>query len=110
MPAEAGLNHVQWDLKTQPAVTFPGMILWGVRTMAPAVPPGTYTVRLTVDDRTEVTQVDVERHPWIEDATDQDLQVQYTFSLEIWEKVNEANARRSKIPARSSSGFRAPIR
>lgn len=37
----------------QPAATLPGKILWGVRAMAPAVPPGTYTVRLAMGVATE---------------------------------------------------------
>jgi hypothetical protein len=93
MPAEAGLNHVQWDLRTQPAVAFPGMILWGVRTaMAPTLPPGTYTVRLTADGQARTTEVEIQRNPWITDVTDEDLGVQYAFAREIWEKVNEANS------------------
>ena len=45
---EAGWNRFRWDLRTDPATTFPGMILWGVRTMGPVVPPGEYRVRLRV--------------------------------------------------------------
>jgi len=45
LPNEAGLNYVHWDLRTQPFEVFPGMIYWGVRSAAPAVPPGEYTVR-----------------------------------------------------------------
>ena len=48
-----GLQRVRWDLRTDPAATFPGMILWGVRTMAPRVPPGRYGVRLTMGGRVE---------------------------------------------------------
>ncbi len=91
LPANKGLNFIQWDLRTDPAVTFPGMILWGVRTMAPVVPPGTYTVRLTAHGQTATTQVDVRRHPWITDVTDADLQAQYVFGRRIRDKVNEAN-------------------
>jgi ABC-type phosphate transport system auxiliary subunit len=91
MPAEAGLNFFQWDLRIDPAVTFPGMILWGVRTMAPVVPPGRYTVRLTADNHTETTEVEVRRHPWITDVTDADLRAQYEFGRRIRAKVNEAN-------------------
>jgi photosystem II stability/assembly factor-like uncharacterized protein len=91
MPVEAGLNHVQWNLQTDPAVTFPGMILWGVRTMAPVVPPGQYTVRLTADGQNRSAPLTVERNPWITDVTDADLQAQYTFGLRIRDKVNEAN-------------------
>jgi len=91
LPAEAGLNHLQWDLRIAPAATFPGMILWGVRTMAPVVPPGRYTVRLTADGEARSTEVEVRRNPWITDVTDEDLVAQYRFGRQIREKVNEAN-------------------
>ncbi|MEK7381413.1 MAG: glycosyl hydrolase, partial [Gemmatimonadota bacterium] len=91
LPTKAGLNYIQWDLATTPAVTFPGMILWGVRTLSPVVPPGQYQVRLTADGRSETTSVEVRRHPWITDVTDEDLQAQYQFGQQIRDKVNEAN-------------------
>ena len=92
LPMEAGLNRLRWDLRTDPPATFPGMILWGVRTMAPVVPPGTYAVRLTVNGRSETTEVEVRRHPWITDVTDEDLVAQYEFGMEIRDKVHEANS------------------
>ena len=92
MPAEVGLNMLQWDLRTAPAATFPGMILWGVRTMSPAVPPGTYTVRLTADGEVKTAEVEVARHPWIEDVTDADLQEQFEFGMRIRARVDEANS------------------
>jgi photosystem II stability/assembly factor-like uncharacterized protein len=91
MPAEAGLNSLRWDLRTDPAVTFPGMILWGVRTMAPVVPPGTYTVRITADGRSDATTMEVRANPWITDVTVADMQAQYEFGLRIRDKVDEAN-------------------
>ena len=91
LPMEAGLNRLRWDLRTDPAATFPGMVLWGVRTMAPVVPPGTYSARLTVDGRSETTEVEVQRNPWITDVTAEDLIAQYEFGVLIRDKVNEAN-------------------
>ena len=91
LPMEVGLNRLRWDLRTDPAATFPGMVLWGVRTMAPVVPPGMYSVRLTVDGRSETTEVEVQRNPWITDVTDEDLIAQYEFGVQIRDKVNEAN-------------------
>ena len=91
LPLRSGLNRLRWDLRTDPAATFPGMILWGVRTMAPAVPPGTYTVRLTVGERTETTEVEVRRNPWITDVTDADLVAQYEFGVRIRDQVDRAN-------------------
>ena len=90
LPIEPGLNRLNWDLRTKPAVTFPGMILWGVRTMSPSVPPGEYTVRLTADDNTAETTVEVRPHPWI-DVSHDDLLAQYEFGKQIRAKVNEAN-------------------
>jgi photosystem II stability/assembly factor-like uncharacterized protein len=102
LPNEEGLNYLQWDLRIAPAATFPGMILWGVRTMAPVVPPGEYTVRLMAHGQVQETTVSVERHPWIEGVTDADLQTQYEFGLRLREKVHEANSaviaiRRAKV-------------
>ena len=91
LPMEAGINRIQWDLRTKPAVTFPGMILWGVRTMSPSGPPGSYTVRLTADGNVSETTVEVRPHPWIEGVTQADLVAQYEFGKEIRAKVNEAN-------------------
>ena len=92
LPLEAGLNRLRWDLRTDPPATFPGMILWGVRTMAPAVPPGTYTARLTVGGRSETTEVEVRRHPWITDVTEEDLVAQYEFGVEIRDRVHQTNS------------------
>ena len=59
--------------------------------MTPVVPPGTYRVRLTVGDRTETTEVEVRRNPWIEDVTDEDLVEQYEFGVRIRDQVDRAN-------------------
>jgi len=91
MPNEAGLNFIQWDLRTQPATTFPGMILWGVRTFSPASPPGRYSVRLTADGETRTVPLTIERNPWLTDVTDADLHAQYQFSRGVRDKVTEAN-------------------
>jgi photosystem II stability/assembly factor-like uncharacterized protein len=92
LPDSAGMNRIHWDLRTDPAATFPGMIFWGVRTMAPVVPPGTYTVRLTADGHVASTEVMVRRNPWITDVTDADLQAQYEFGKRIRDKLHEANS------------------
>ncbi|HXV86763.1 MAG TPA: glycosyl hydrolase, partial [Gemmatimonadales bacterium] len=92
LPVAAGLNRLHWNLRTQPIQTFPGMIMWGVRTNAPAAPPGRYTLRLTADGRTLTAPLVVERNPWIADVTDADLAAQYAFSRQVRDKVNEANS------------------
>ena len=87
----AGVNRLTWDLRTNPAVSFPGMILWGSSTAGPAVPPGTYTVKLTVDGRDQTQQVQVVRNPHFADVTDDDLRAQYDLAVKVRDKFSEAN-------------------
>ena len=91
LPVEAGWNRLRWDLRTDPAATFPGMILWGVRTMSPTVPPGMYRARLDLGVVSTSVELEVRRNPWITEVTDEDLVAQYDFGLEIRARVNEAN-------------------
>ena len=91
LPLEAGIRHVSWDLRTDAFASFPGMILWGVRSSGPALPPASYAARLIVDADTATAPVTIERNPRITDVADADLQAQYEFSRAVWEKVNEAN-------------------
>ena len=85
-----GLNSFNWDLQYAPAVTFPGMILWGGSTNGPTAPPGTYTVRLTADGKTLTQPIVVKRNPW-HSATDADLQAQFALAIQLRDKVSEAN-------------------
>ena len=91
LPVEAGISHVTWDLRAQGFKSFPGMILWGVRTLGPALPPGEYTARLTADEHVVTAPVSIEANPWITDVTQADLEAQYAFSSAIRDKVTEAN-------------------
>jgi len=102
LPVEAGLNRLDWDLEIDPAPTFPGMILWGVRTMAPRVPPGTYTVRLTADGLRREQPLEVRANPWITDVTVADMKDQYAFARRIQAEVARADTaviqiRRAKV-------------
>jgi photosystem II stability/assembly factor-like uncharacterized protein len=90
-PKTAGLNTFTWDQRYAPAVTFPGMILWGGNTNGPQAAPGRYTVRLTADGKTLSQPLVLKRNPWHE-ATDADLQAQTALALQIRDKVSEANA------------------
>jgi photosystem II stability/assembly factor-like uncharacterized protein len=102
LPLKQGLNTLTWDLRTDGAPAFPGMILWGVRTMASTIPPGEYTVRLTADGTVETTTLQVAPNPWVTDVTIADMEAQYAFAREIQAKVTEANSaviaiRRAKV-------------
>ena len=90
-PVTAGLHRFTWDLNYAGATTFPGMILWGATTAGPAAPPGTYSVRLNVDGKTQIQKVTVKRNPLHTDVTDADLQAQFDLAIKIRDKVTEAN-------------------
>ena len=80
LPAEAGMNRVNWDLGEDPPFTrTPGPPISREFFGAPRganVLPGTYTVRLTVDDQTLETVVQVRVDPTV-DVSPADLQRQY---------------------------------
>jgi photosystem II stability/assembly factor-like uncharacterized protein len=91
IPKAAGINRFTWDLRTEPIVGFPGMILWGAGLNGPVVPPGTYTLRLTVDGRTVSAPLVVQRNPLVPEYTDADLHAQYQFTRRVRDKATEAN-------------------
>ncbi len=89
--AAPGLNSVTWDMRYPAATTFPNMILWGANTAGPMAAPGTYQVRMTVDGKTQTQSLVIKRNPLYADVSDADLQEQFALSLEIRDKVTEAN-------------------
>jgi hypothetical protein len=91
LPVEAGLNTLRWDLKADSWTAFPRMILWGVRTNAPTLPPGRYALRLTVDGETHTSELEIEPHPWIDDVSVADMAAQFDFATEIRDRVEDAN-------------------
>lgn len=91
LPLEAGLNTLRWNLRGNGWTSFPRMVLWGVRTNAPTLPPGDYTLRLTVDGESQDAPLSIAPHPWIDDVTIADMQEQYRFAVQIRDRVEEAN-------------------
>jgi hypothetical protein len=67
------------------------MIMWAAGTAGPVIPPGTYTVRLTVGDEPPQTQTFQVRADPRAGASPADLEEQYAFLLRIRDKSNEAN-------------------
>jgi hypothetical protein len=80
-----------WDLRTTPITSFPGMILWGAGTAGPAVPPGKYTVRLVADGQTLTAPLRVVRNPLLPEVTDADLHAQYQFGRKVRDRTEQAN-------------------
>ncbi len=90
MPAEAGLNRFNWDLRYQPAVKIPGYSLWdyegGIE--GPWALPGTYTIRLTAGGQTLTAPLDVKIDPRVT-ASEDDLKQQFEMATGIHQKLSE---------------------
>ena len=87
----AGLNHFTWDLRYQPATSFPGMILWGGSADGPTALPGRYTIRLVVDGHTFSQPIEVKSNPLFTDVTEADLKAQFALAMRIRDKLSAAN-------------------
>jgi len=93
IPANAGINRFDWDLRTTPITGFPGMILWGAGTAGPAVPPGRYTLRLVADGQAMTTTLTVQRNPFLPEVSEADLHAQYQFGRTVRQRADDANQR-----------------
>jgi len=90
VPNRTGMNRFTWNLRSEDALGFPGMIYWAGGTAGPVIPPGSYTVRLTVGDHSETQTFQVLSDPRA-GASQADLDAQYAFLVQVRDKVTEAN-------------------
>jgi hypothetical protein len=86
----AGLQRFTWDVRHQPVVNFPGMVLWGATTNGPMALAGSYQARLTVDGKPQTASFELKKDPW-RNVSDADLREQFDLATRIRDKVNEAN-------------------
>ena len=88
----AGAHSFRWDLRYPAWTDFDGRIMWAARPMGPVAVPGSYTVRMTVDDGAPQTRdFDVRVNPNLEGVTVADLRERFELAIEIRDRVSEAN-------------------
>ncbi|HLJ41993.1 MAG TPA: hypothetical protein VKT50_10940, partial [Candidatus Acidoferrales bacterium] len=90
LPAKAGLNRFEWDLRYESPSSVPGAVSWGGRPIGPLAVPGNYQVKLTVAGKSYTAPLKVEEDPRIK-VSQEDLQKQLDFSLQIRGRVTEAH-------------------
>ena len=90
VPANAGMNRFVWDMRYPDASSFPGMIYWAASSRGPVAVPGNYSVKLTVDGKTFSQPFVIRKDPRMA-GSQQDLQKQLDLSLQIRDKVTQAN-------------------
>jgi photosystem II stability/assembly factor-like uncharacterized protein len=87
LPNEAGVNRGIWNLSYAGAEMIPGAkIDMGSPATGPAVLPGTYTLRLTVDGQTMTTTVKVEGDPRVQ-VSEADRKAQVLAALDLRDSV-----------------------
>ena len=94
-----GLNTYIWNLRYPGAIEFEGMIIWSARPqLGPIAPPGKYIIELTINNKKYETSIDLIKDPRI-DVSDDDINVQFNFAMEIRNQTDLAN--RSVIEIRN---------
>jgi photosystem II stability/assembly factor-like uncharacterized protein len=87
-----GLNRFTWDLRHPGATVFEGMIIWsGNPANGPVAVPGTYQVRVSANDATQIVPLTIEKHPLYDNVSIADLQKQLDFALQIRDRTSDAN-------------------
>lgn len=86
LPAEVGLNRAIWNLRTKPGEIIPGAkVDSGNPRQGVLVPPGAYTVKLTVDGDTQSMPVVVKPDP----RSQAELREQYEMSLKVRDDITK---------------------
>jgi photosystem II stability/assembly factor-like uncharacterized protein len=90
---DAGANRFRWNMRLAGWTDFEGRIFWAAGRQGPAVLPGRYQVRLTVDGESMTQDFEVEMNPRAvaEGVTRADLQERFDFAIQIRDRVTEAN-------------------
>ena len=86
-----GINRYTWTMRHESAVVFRGMINWAGRGGAPAMAPGTYTVKMTAGTNAPISYQYVVKPDPRSDATEADLVEQTRFALQVRDRVTQAN-------------------
>ncbi|MBT8397641.1 MAG: glycosyl hydrolase, partial [Gemmatimonadetes bacterium] len=87
-----GVNRFRWNMRLDGYTDFEGRIFWAAGNTGPALVPGEYKVRLTVDGRLIGTSsFNLMLDPRIEGVTRADLQARFELAVKIRDRVSSAN-------------------
>ena len=90
--ARAGTNRLSWDMRYPGPTTFDGMILWAAGSNGPVAVPGTYQVRLTVDEHPPQTQsFEIGKATRLANVSVEDMRAQFELATRVRDRTSEAN-------------------
>jgi len=90
LPIGAGMNEFTWNLRYEDAETFDGLIMWAGTIQGPRAISGSYRARLIVNEDSLETEFELLQDPRSSSTMD-DLQQQFTFLIEIRDKLTETH-------------------
>ncbi len=96
IPASAGMNLFDWDMRYPGAHTVPGDKTTDGVGRGPLAPPGSYQVRLTVGEQSQAQSFEMVKDPRV-DATQEDFDAQFALMLQIRDKLSETHDNINKI-------------
>jgi len=97
LKVKKGANQFNWNLQYQDAEKVKGMILWWASLKGPKALPGDYIVKLTKNGKVESEQNFTILKDPRSTASNEDLQLQFNFIIEIQEKLTEIHKSLKKI-------------
>jgi len=86
---EKGLNRFVWDLRHEEAKRIPNLILWAGSTLGPKAAPGRYKARFSAGKISFETEFEIRKDPRLAEITQEDLEKQEQFLLQIRDKLTE---------------------
>ncbi len=92
-----GLNRFVWDLRHEDARSIPDLILWAGSVRGPKAAPGRYKARFSVGKASFETEFEIRKDPRLTDITQEDLEIQEQFLLQIRDKLTETHEAILKI-------------
>jgi len=90
LPAEAGLNRFEWDMRYEKPPAIAGAASWGGRPTGPSVVPGAYQVKMTAGGKTLTEPLEIKLDPRLK-TSQEDLVKQFELMTKITASVSEAH-------------------
>ena len=90
VPAEAGMNLFDWDMRYPGAHTVPGDKTTEGVGRGPLAPPGSYQVVLTVGEQSQIQSFEMVKDPRV-GATQEDFDAQFALAIRVRDKITETH-------------------
>ncbi len=87
LPDKVGFNRFVWDYRLEAPVPIPGIVA-SETNGGPMVPPGTYTVKLTVNSKVYSAPLVIQADPRVK-VSQADFDKQYEFAVTLRDRVTE---------------------